>query len=147
MKKFIPILLCFFFLKNFSKIIAQEKTFQENTSTWQSPDEDILNILYAPQSPKISLSPSKTHMILTDRIVYPSLAELAAPMLKLAGTRVNPKNNYYHGRHGGINPRIVTIKNGKETQLDLPADAEIFSTNWTVDGKRFALSVGFEDRI
>ena len=147
MRKFIPILLCFFFLKDFSKIIAQEKTFQENTSTWQSPDEDILNILYAPQSPKISLSPSKTHMILTDRIVYPSLAELAAPMLKLAGTRVNPKNNYYHGRHGGINPRIVTIKNGKETQLDLPANAEIFSTNWTVDGKRFALSVGFEDRI
>ena len=86
-------------------------------------------------------------MILSDPIIYPSLAELGGPMLKLAGTRVNPKNNYYHGRHGGTSPRILTIEDGSTVKLDIPEGAEVMSSSWTADGQRFALAVGFEDRI
>jgi len=145
MKKlvFILPLLIFFGLFNGLESFAQE----DNTNGWKSPDEDILKVLYAPQLPRTSTSPPSTHMILTDPIYYPSLSELAGPMLKLAGTRVNPKNNYYHGRHGGTSPRIITIKDGKTIPLNIPKDAEVISTSWTVDGQRFALSVGFEDRI
>lgn len=120
---------------------------QENTNAWQSPDEDILKILHAPQLPRTSTSPSKKYMILTDPIIYPNLSELAGPMLKLAGTRVNPKNNYYHGRHGGTSPRVLTIKDGKTMPLNIPKGAEVISTFWAADGERFALAVGFEDRI
>jgi len=145
MKKlvFILPLLIFFGLFNGLESFAQE----DNTNGWKSPDEDILKVLYAPQLPRTYTSPPSTHMILTDPIYYPSLSELAGPMLKLAGTRVNPKNNYYHGRHGGTSPRIITIKDGKTIPLNIPKDAEVISTSWTVDGQRFALSVGFEDRI
>jgi len=135
--------ICFL---NSQKTIAQEKNMEDNY-TWQSPDEDILKILHAPQLPRTSTSPTRTHMLLTDRVYYPPLSELAGPMLKLAGTRVNPKNNYYHGRHGGTSPRILTIKDGETIALNIPDEAEILSTNWTVDGQQFALSVGFEDRI
>jgi len=86
-------------------------------------------------------------MLLSDPIYYPSLSELAGPMLKLAGTRVNPKNNYYHGRHGGTSPRLLTVKNGKTVNLNIPAEAEVLSTYWTGDGQRYAMSVGFEDRV
>ncbi len=127
--------------------IAQDKKMADNASTWQSPEEDILKILHAPQLPKSSTSPPGTHMILTDPIIYPSLSELAGPMLKLAGTRVNPKNNYYHGRHGGTSPRILTIKDGKIVDLNIPKEAEVISTYWRPDGQAFALAVGFEDRI
>ena len=126
---------------------AQERNINEDTNAWKSPDEDILKILHAPQLPRESISPPKTHMILTDPIIYPALSELAEPMLKLAGTRVNPKNNYYHGRHGGTSPRILTIKDGETIQLNIPIEGEVISTSWTVDGQRFALSVGFKDRV
>ncbi len=119
----------------------------ESENTWQSPDEDILKIVHAPQLPIVSISPAKTHMLLSDPIIYPTLSELASPMLKLAGTRVNPKNNYYHGRHGGTSPRILTIKDGTTVNLSIPEGAEVLSTNWTSNGERFALSVGFEDRV
>ncbi len=141
MKQTIFMLLVF----SFCLFSNQEITAQENT--WKSPDEDILKILHAPQLPRTSISPTKTHMLLSDPIIYPTLSELAGPMLKLAGIRVNPKNNYYHGRHGGTSPRILTIKDGKTVNLKIPDGAEVMSTNWTVDGKRFALMVGFEDRI
>jgi len=136
--------ICFLFNQ---ETIAQDKSIEDNANVWQSPKEDILKILYAPQLPRVSVSPSKKHMLLTDPIIYPTLSELAGPMLKLAGTRVNPKNNYYHGRHGGTSPRVLTIKDGKTIPLNIPEESEVLSTYWAADGQRFALSVGFENRI
>ncbi len=149
MKKPIFAFLFLFFicLVPHQEIIAQGENGTDNPNAWQSPDKDILKILHAPQLPRTSTSPTRTHMILTDPIIYPNLSELAGPMLKLAGTRVNPKNNYYHGRHGGTSPRVLTIKDGNMTSLNIPKEAEVLSTYWTVNGQRFALSVGFEDRI
>ena len=147
MKKIVLLFSCFLHLYTASiqTVIAQEVNTSKNT--WKSPEEDILKILHAPKLPITSISPAKTHMILSDPVTYPSLSELAAPMLKLAGTRVNPKNNYYHGSHGGTSPRILTIKDGAILELNIPDNAEILATNWTSDGKRFALTVGFEDRV
>ena len=148
MKQTIFMLLVFSFcLFSNQEIIAQEKNMDDNENTWKSPDEDILKILHAPQLPRTSIAPTRTHLLLSDPIIYPTLSELAGPMLKLAGIRVNPKNNYYHGRHGGTSPRVLTIKDGATVDLKIPDGAEVMSTSWAVDGKRFALSVGFEDRI
>ncbi len=147
-KSFLTVLflsfICFLFNQ---ETIAQDKSMEGNANVWQSPKEDILKILHAPQLPRVSVSPSKKHMLLTDPIIYPTLSELAGPMLKLAGTRVNPKNNYYHGRHGGTSPRVLTIKDGKTIPLNIPEESEVLSTYWAADGQRFALSVGFENRI
>ncbi len=143
MKHLLLLLCCFISLSLHQLAFAQET----NTNGWQSPDEDIMKILHAPQLPRTSLSPTRTHMLLSNPIIYPSLSELASPMLKLAGIRVNPSNNYYHGRHGGTDPRILSLENGTTTALNIPDDAEVLSTYWTADGQRFALSVGFEDRI
>ncbi|MFK7807848.1 MAG: alpha/beta hydrolase family protein [Saprospiraceae bacterium] len=144
---FAILLVSCFCLMQAQKTNAQEKNMEQNANAWQSPDEDILKILHAPQLPRTSTSPTRTHMVLTNPIIYPTLSELAGPMLKLAGTRVNPKNNYYHGRHGGTSPRVLTISNGKTIPLEIPAESEVLSTSWTVDGQRFAMAVGFEDRI
>ena len=114
---FTLLLLSFICLLYNQETIAQDKSLEDNANVWQSPEEDILKILYAPQLPRTSTSPSRTHMVLKDPIIYPTLSELAGPMLKLAGTRVNPKNNYYHGRHGGTSPRVLTIKDGKTVSV------------------------------
>jgi len=140
-------LISSFLVISIQETAAQDTGTESSSDSWQSPDEDILKILHAPQLPWTSTSPTKTQMLLKDPIIYPSLSELASPMLKLAGTRVNPKNNYYHGRHGGTSPKILTVKSGKTVNLNLPAEAEVLSTFWAVDGQRYALSVGFEDRI
>jgi dipeptidyl aminopeptidase/acylaminoacyl peptidase len=80
-------------------------------------------------------------------MLYPPLAELAAPMHKLAGIRVNPATNGHHGRHGSISPRLVRVEGGATTPLDLSVDAEVHDVEWTVDGQRFALTVGHADHI
>jgi len=120
---------------------AQEAVPQETTG-WMSPPDDILEVLYAPWLPAAWTSPTGEYMLMADPVLYPTLAELAAPMHKLAGMRVNPAANDYQGRHGSTSPRLVRVEDGATTPLDLPDDVEVHSVAWTVDGERFAITVG-----
>ncbi|MBK5099199.1 MAG: hypothetical protein JJE01_15580, partial [Gemmatimonadetes bacterium] len=125
---------------------AQDAGLQAATE-WQSPPADWLEVLYAPQLPQVWTAPTGEYMLLADPVLYPPLAELAGPMHKLAGMRVNPATNGYHGQHGGTAPRLVRVEGGATSPLDLPADAEVLGVEWTADGQRFALTVGFADYI
>jgi len=120
---------------------------QPAATGWQSPPAEWLEVLHAPQLPSAWTAPTGEYMLLADPILYPPLAELGSPMHKLAGMRVNPANNSYHGQHGGTSPRLVRVEGGAETSLGLPADAEVLAVEWTADGQRFALTVGFPDRV
>lgn len=119
----------------------------QSATEWQSPPEELLEVLHAPQLPWVWTAPTGEYLLLADPVLYPPLAELAAPMLKLAGIRVNPAINDRHGRHGGTSPRLVRVVDGATTPLDLPADAEVYDVEWTVDGQRFALTVRHADHI
>ena len=120
---------------------------QQPATGWQSPSEELLQVLHAPQLPRMWIAPTGDYMLLADPMLYPPLAELAAPMHKLAGMRVNPAINGRHGRHGGISPRLVRVEDGVTTPLNLPEGAEVDDMVWTVDGKRFALIVIHTDHI
>ncbi|MBD79746.1 MAG: peptidase [Crocinitomicaceae bacterium] len=126
-----------------------QKTAEENNSEkgWQSPPQDILDVLNAPKLPWVWTSPTGEYLLLMDPQHYPPLADLAAPMHKLAGIRVNPKVNGYHGNSGGTSPRLVKISDGSTKELGLPKDKEIVGVTWTADGQRFALNVKHSDHI
>lgn len=122
------------------------KPINEN-DTWQKPPKEIMDVLNAPLLPSVWTSPTGKYMIMADPIIYPPLEELASDMLKLAGIRVNPRNNGNHGEHGGTSLRIFNITNKVTTPLSIPKDAELIDVKWTVDGQRFALSIDHKDHI
>jgi dipeptidyl aminopeptidase/acylaminoacyl peptidase len=119
----------------------------ESTTGWQKPPEEVMEVLHAPQLPWVWTSPTGEYLLLADPVLYPPLAEYAAPMHKLAGFRVNPMVSKIHGRHGGTSPRLVTVEGGAETSLPLPEDAEVHAVAWTVDGQRFALTTSHADHM
>lgn len=90
---------------------------------WQSPPADWLQVLHAPQFFNVWTSPGGQYLLLADPVLYPPLAELAAPMHKLAGMRVNPANNGFQGRHGSTSPRLVRVNDGVTLPLALPQGA------------------------
>ena len=120
---------------------------QSPENAWQKPPEEILKVMHAPKMPRVYISPSRKHMLLTDPVNYPPLADLAAPMHKLAGLRVNPANNSYNSWYGGTSPRLVSIPDGAVSELDFPKGTEILTVNWTVDGERFGMLVKYPDHI
>ena len=146
MKK-ISVILAILFVLTMVESAGVSDDILKPAARWQSPPEDLLKVLHAPQLPWVWTAPTGEYLLLADPVLYPPLAELAAPMHKLAGIRVNPAANGYHGRHGGTSPRLVRVEDGNTIPLDLPADAEVHDVDWTVDGQRFALTVGHADHI
>ncbi|MEM7307999.1 MAG: prolyl oligopeptidase family serine peptidase [Planctomycetota bacterium] len=120
---------------------------QDSGMEWQQPPADVMEVLHAPWQPSAWTAPTGEHLLIADPVVYPPLAEMAGPMHVLAGIRVDPATNNIHGRHGATSPRLVTVEGGAETPLALPADAEVYSVSWTVDGRRFALTTRHADRM
>ncbi len=68
-------------------------TAQDSDTGWQTPPEEIMKVLHAPQLPWIWTAPTGEYLFLAEPVLYPPLAEMGAPMHKLAGMRVNPAKN------------------------------------------------------
>jgi dipeptidyl aminopeptidase/acylaminoacyl peptidase len=128
-------------------IYEAEGDAPQPTTGWRIPPEEVMEVLHAPQLPQVRAAPSGEHLMLADPVTYPPLAELAAPMHKLAGIRVNPVVNDVHGRHGNTSPRLVAVESGTEVPLPLPKDLEVHDVSWTADGQRFALIVRHADHM
>ena len=60
---------------------------------YQLPPKEVVAAFDAQPLPSALLSPSKQMFALTYRHPYPTIAELSQPILRLAGARVNPRNN------------------------------------------------------
>ena len=113
-------------------------------SSYQKPPKAVQEVLNAPPPPMVSISPAHDKMLLLANDRYPSIAEFAEPMLRLAGQRVNPNTNGPHrsGR-GGVTITGLTLKNisdGKEQKLAVPANAKLGAITWAQDGKSFAVT-------
>jgi dipeptidyl aminopeptidase/acylaminoacyl peptidase len=104
----------------------------------------IAEVLHAPASPAIRISPDGRHALVMRPQLYPRIAELAAPMLRAAGVRINPDNNGLHSwphYQGGIT--IKELPDGKDTAIRMPADLAFSDPAWSSDATAFAfLAIG-----
>ena len=127
-----------FYLLSFVLLVP---SFNASAQTpYQKPPKAVLDVLDAPTSPGVSVSPTRDRMLLMQTARYPSIAELSEPMLRLAGLRINPKTNAMHmaGRITGLT--IKTIPDGKETKIATPPGARLGGVSWSPDGKQVAVT-------
>jgi dipeptidyl aminopeptidase/acylaminoacyl peptidase len=110
-------------------------------TAYQKPAKPILDVLDAPDNPKVSVSPARDVLLLAQPVHYPAISDLAEPMLRLAGSRINPKTN---GPHRPLmQSTALTLKpipSGKETRLPAPPGAKFGAPIWSPDGKQFAIT-------
>lgn len=109
--------------------------------------ERIRAILDAPTTPVISVNPTKTHALLLDQRRYPPIAELAQPMLRLAGLRLNPKNNAPHRNAGYSGLKLIRLDTGAEIPVGFSGTGPVSAPRWTGDGKWFAVLIQHDDRV
>src|SRR5262245_11758256 len=106
---------------------------------YQKPPQAVIDILDAPAPPALSVSPTGENLLLVETTRYPSIEEIAAPMVRLAGLRINPKTN------GPARPFRVTglslmpVTGGEAKAIPLPEKGRCGFPLWSPDGKRVAV--------
>ncbi len=117
------------------------------TSGYDLPPKNILDVMNAPLPPRPVVSPTQDKMLLVRRQLYPSIARVATPYLRQAGVRVEPKNHSRHDTPGGYGITdcatsfdLVTIPGGASVHVALPASACPQEPIWAADGKKFAFA-------
>ena len=75
---------------------------------YKMPPKAIVDIVDAPKTPNISISPNKEYLLLLGKQSLISIEELSQSELKLAGIRINPATN---GRSRASTYNSITIKN------------------------------------
>jgi hypothetical protein len=92
---------------------------QISSAQYQKPPKEIEDILTAPAIPFTSISPAKDKIALFEPVRYPPISELAQPMLRLAGIRINPNTNAQHRQQYSTKMTLKNISDGKETVVYL----------------------------
>ena len=105
---------------------------------YKKPTKHISDILNAPVPPGASVSPTRDNMLLTISRRYPPLADLAQPILRLAGRRINPASNSPHRFQYTSWLLLKRIADGTEVPIQTPSGAKITGIEWSDDGKHFA---------
>jgi dipeptidyl aminopeptidase/acylaminoacyl peptidase len=105
---------------------------------YRLPPKAILDVLRAPQLPTAFVSPSHDAILLATPLRYPPVADLARPMLRIAGLRIDPKTNGIHHASSYDAYALVRIADGKRIAVALPAGVHASAPVWSPDGSSFA---------
>ena len=106
---------------------------------YQKPSKQIMDLLDAPVTPSTSIAPSRDKIALLTPLRYPPIADLAAPMLRLGGLRINPETNAPHTQQYFVEVSLKSIADGTTKKVQLPSGARIVSPSWSADGKFIAV--------
>lgn len=116
--------------------------------TYKQPPKAIMDLVLAEPTPGISIDQKGEWMLLSERSDFPSIEELAAPELRIAGLRINPLNfgpsrgNFITGL------KIKNIKTGESFEIKgLPESLHAGNILWSPDDKQIAFTHTSPDKI
>lgn len=110
--------------------------------TYQQPPAAIADLVNLKPDPMMLFGPDRSLMLIADRPMHPSIAELRSPRLRLAGRQINPNNFTPHGSRGYTNPRLRNLLTGEERPITgLPQNAKVRYLAWSPDGSRIGFCV------
>ena len=107
---------------------------------YQKAPQPISDILNARPTPLVQVSPDGKWLLAADRLPYPPVSDLAQPMLRLAGLRINPATN---GRHHP--PRFTALHlyytaGSEQAAVTVPSKAYLSPPEWSQDSQHFAFT-------
>src|SRR5258708_36971799 len=79
---------------------------------YQKPPKAILDVFNAPPFPVAVPNPSGDTLLLATPVPYPPIADLAKPMLRLAGLRIDPTTNGDHPAPLWLAPALKQVPDG-----------------------------------
>jgi len=105
---------------------------------YKLPPKDVVAIVDAPPTPRVSMSPAGNIMALIEYEAMPTVATISQPMLRLAGVRLTPLNNSRQVLTFSTGLSLKDIKTGLVRRVSLPDGIKFASMSWSPDGRAVA---------
>jgi dipeptidyl aminopeptidase/acylaminoacyl peptidase len=126
-----------------ASLLVAASSFAQSSITYQHPPKAIADLLEAPPTPLVVVSPESRSGPRTLLIEQPggllTIADLAQPELRLAGLRFNPRTNGPSRLPYTIALRFKVLPAGKEVAVTgVPAHPHIVFAQWSPDARRVA---------
>ena len=123
-------------------------------SGYDLPPQYVLDVLHAPAPPRPILSPTRASVLLVAWVQYPPMSQVAEPILKLAGVRVEPRTRRKHDTPGGYGVApcaqtlsVVDVATRRETSIALPPGGCADGFSWAPDSATFAFRNTSRDAV
>jgi dipeptidyl aminopeptidase/acylaminoacyl peptidase len=110
---------------------------QTNLS-YQKPPASIEELLDAPATPVARISPDRKTLLILQAQTHPSIADVAAPRLRLAGLRFSPRTNGPNPESDDIALSLQPIGAPAKAISGLPAKLRATHALWSPDSKHIA---------
>ena len=119
-------------------------------SSYQNPPTSIANLLDAEWSPAVRLSPDDAWMVELTRPGLRTLEDLAEPVIRVAGQKINPKTNGRALVQGytsiSIGP-VEPLRRAWRQMVYLPDDAKVNDLDWDFESEKFVFTNTTADGI
>src|SRR3954454_9333106 len=101
--------------------------------SYQRPPKPVADALNALPTPIASVSPQRDYVIFLQPLRYPSIAEVAQPMLRLAGIRIDTDTNAMHLAPNFTSFSMKRLSDGADVAVNLPRGAKVSAPIWSPD--------------
>ena len=127
-------------------VLAAAAALGQSSITYQRPPKAIADLLEAPPTPLVLVSPEVKSGSRTLLIEQPggllTIADLAQPELRLAGLRFNPRTNGPSRLPYIVALKFKALPSGKEIAITgIPAHPHIVYAQWSPDAHRVAFVI------
>src|SRR5215510_11351573 len=124
----------------FASLLLAQISRGQTVPHYQRAPKPIPDILDAAPTPIVLTSPKSDYLLVADRIGNPPISDLAQPMLRLAGIRINPATNGRHHPPRFVRLRLYYTLGTEQAEVTVPRNAYLSVPEWSQDSQHFAFT-------
>ncbi len=108
---------------------------------YRLPPDEVVRLIDVPPPPDVDFSPNYEWMLLMGQDAMPSIDDVARPMLRLAGIRIDPAANAGFQTHFRKSIDLQRRGSSEHFTVPLPKDARVDRVSWSHDSQSFAFTL------
>ncbi len=122
-------------------VLFSSTGFTQETSTYQLPPQEIIDLVDAPGTPRISIANDHSAIAFIENPGLPTLEDLAREELRLGGLRIDPLTNGRSRTSYGTGITLTDIDGQNERVVTgLPETPRINNLRWAPDSRHIAFT-------
>ena len=135
-------------------LIIATNVLAETSPRFAVPPSPIVDMIETQAPPQPIVSPNQQHILFIERAGLPSISDLALPQVRVAGLRINPRNNDVSRVSYGAALKLIKLAEKPSDKVPekaviqgFPAGSLIGEALWSPDSKRIAVSIARENTL